>query len=110
MHGLQIISGDQTGQTVTRSTGSLAKAFVMAVGAHRSGSSRPGPIPLRYELRENTTADYLQRTQRNIKDSNGTVIFTVTRRLQGGTLATAQFALESGKSCLNIHVNSARAA
>lgn len=110
MHGLQIISGGQTGADRHALDWAISKGLRHGGWCPRGRLAEDGPIPSRYELRETTTADYLQRTQQNVQDSDGTVIFTVARKLQGGTLATAQFALESGKPCLHIHAKSARAA
>ncbi|MBI5385952.1 MAG: putative molybdenum carrier protein [Verrucomicrobia bacterium] len=110
MHGLQIISGGQTGADIHALDWAISKGLRHGGWCPRGRLAEDGPIPSRYELRETTTADYLQRTQQNVQDSDGTVIFTVARKLQGGTLATAQFALESGKPCLHIHAKSTRAA
>jgi len=110
MHGLQIISGGQTGADRAALDWAISKGLRHGGWCPRGRLAEDGPIPLRYELRETTTANYLQRTQQNVQDSDGTVIFTVARKLQGGSLATAQFALESGKPCLHIHAKSARAA
>jgi len=40
-------------------------------------------------LQETPRADYLQRTEWNVRDSDGTVIFTVNATLSGGSKARA---------------------
>ena len=41
-------------------------------------------IDARYELRETPETDYLQRTEWNVRDSDATVIFSLTETLGGG--------------------------
>lgn len=61
-----------------------------------------GVIDSRYQLRETPSADYLQRTEWNVRDSDGTVIFTVTDKLTGGSRRTADFAAKHHKPCLHL--------
>ena len=46
-----------------------------------------GPIPLRYPLNETPSPDYSQRTEWNVRDSDGTLILTRGKR-KGGTALT----------------------
>lgn len=47
--------------------------------------------------------DYAARTERNVIDSDGTVIFCLNPELSGGTLQTAEFAEKWGKPLLKLH-------
>jgi hypothetical protein len=47
-------------------------------------------------LTETPTERWAQRTEWNVRDSDGTVIFSVSETLTGGSLATAEFARVSG--------------
>jgi hypothetical protein len=51
-----------------------------------------GVIPPQYQLTETPSASYLQRTEWNVRDSDGTVIFTIAAKLAGGLKRTAEFA------------------
>ena len=51
-----------------------------------------GRIDDRYNLVELSTSSYPARTRRNIEESDGTVIFSVNRRLSGGTKLTLELA------------------
>jgi hypothetical protein len=51
-----------------------------------------GVIPPHYQLTETPSASYLQRTEWNVRDSDGTVIFTIAAKLAGGLKRTAEFA------------------
>ena len=59
----------------------------------RSRVAEDGRIRRRYRLAETPSAKYPQRTEWNVRDSDGTLV--VNRgRLDGGTLATVRLALE----------------
>ena len=61
-----------------------------------------GVIPLEFQLKETASSDYSVRTRRNVRDSEGTVIFSARAELTGGTLETAEFAKKSGKPLLQL--------
>ena len=61
-----------------------------------------GKIPPHYQLTETPSASYLQRTEWNVRDSEGTVIFTVGAELAGGSKRTADFAKKHGKPWLHL--------
>jgi hypothetical protein len=50
-----------------------------------------GPIPPRYPLSETPSADYGQRTEWNVRDSDGTLILN-SGELAGGTAQTVEIA------------------
>jgi len=57
----------------------------------------------RYNLVELSTSSYPARTRRNIEESDGTVIFSLNRRLSGGTKLTLELAKKLGKPVLHIY-------
>ncbi len=59
-------------------------------------------IPPQYQLTETPSASYLQRTEWNVRDSDGTVMFTVAAGLAGGSKRTADFARKHGKPWLHL--------
>lgn len=61
-----------------------------------------GRIPDRYLLHETPSDSYLQRTECNVRDLDGTVVFTFAKEPTGGSLKTIQFAKKHGKPCLHI--------
>lgn len=64
--------------------------------------SLDGPIPARYQLVETPSASYLQRTEWNVRDHDGTVVFTLAAAVTGGSLRTIGFAKKHGKPCLHL--------
>lgn len=61
-----------------------------------------GNIPPPYQLAETPSASYLQRTEWNVRDSDGTVIFTVAAALADGSKRTADFAKKHGQTLLHL--------
>jgi hypothetical protein len=61
-----------------------------------------GTIPARYCLRETPDAAVEQRTEWNVRDSDGTVIFSIEPELQGGSRTTLDAASRHGKPCLHL--------
>ena len=98
-HGVTIVSGGQTG--VDR--GALDAA--MAFGAPCRGwcpqgrLAEDGVIDQRYPLRELPGGGYLERTRRNVLDSDGTLVVTFGPA-SGGTARTIEFCREFGRPML----------
>ncbi len=65
-----------------------ATACRTAAGARTAGEPR--------------TAGYLQRTGRNVRDSDGTVVFTLASQASGGSRRTIELAANFGKPCLHL--------
>jgi hypothetical protein len=53
-------------------------------------------------LQGNPNRDYSQRTERNVRDSDATVIFTVGPELTGGSKLTPDCAAKHGKPWLHL--------
>jgi hypothetical protein len=61
-----------------------------------------GAISRQYPLQETPDSDPAQRTEWNVRDSDGTVIFSMSEKLSGGSLRTLEFARRLGKPCLHL--------
>ena len=61
-----------------------------------------GRLPRRYQLRETPSSGYSQRTRWNVRDSDGTLIFSGSKDLIGGTAMTVRTALRLGKPLLHL--------
>lgn len=59
-------------------------------------------IDSRYQLRETPDSNYAQRTEWNVRDSDGTVIFSLGPVLRGGTELTLSFAQKYHKPMLHL--------
>ena len=71
-------------------------------GCPKGRRAEDGWIPSRYELIETQTISYVQRTEWNVRDSDGTVIFTLMASLTGGSKKTADLARKHRKPCLHL--------
>lgn len=102
VHVEKIMSGGQTG--ADRAALDFAIVHVIPHGGWcpRGRKCEDGVIPPRFGLRETPSTGYSQRTEWNVRDSDGTVIFTVADRLAGGSRKTAQFACKLGKPWLHL--------
>ena len=98
----KIISGGQTGAD------RAALDFAIAHGIPHGGwcplgrLAEDGILDAKYHLVETPFPDYAQRTEWNVRDSDGTIIFTVGKELLGGSLITAEFAALHGKPWLHV--------
>jgi hypothetical protein len=99
---LGVVSGGQTG--VDR--GALDAA--LDLGAPCGGwcpagrQAEDGVIPSRYPVRELTGAGYLERTRKNVADSDGTLVLSFGEPT-GGTARTIEFCRSLGKPHLVIN-------
>ncbi len=87
----KIVSGGQTG--VDRAALDAAKVLKLARGGWcpKGRRAEDGRIADDYPLQETTTEDYAERTELNVRDSDGTLILTVGPPI-GGTAYTVECA------------------
>jgi hypothetical protein len=99
----KIISGGQTG--ADRAGLDFATDTGLEHGGYvpKGRKAEDGRINDRYNLVELSTSSYPARTSRNIEESDGTVIFSLNRRLSGGTKLTLELANKFGKPVLHIY-------
>lgn len=70
--------------------------------------SEDGSIPSRYSLTETETADYPTRTEKNVIDSDATLIL-YEEKLRGGTLLTFKLTKQWHRPCLCLNLASSYA-
>ena len=96
LHIEKIISGGQTG--VDRAALDVAFELDIPCGGccPKGRKAEDGPIDTRYPLQETVSARYPIRTERNVKESDGTLILTWGKP-SGGTALTIKFAQKHKK-------------
>lgn len=104
-----IISGGQTGADRAGLDAAIACSIPHGGWCPRGRRSEDGTIPECYQLQETASAGYLVRTERNVKESDGTVIFTMSP-LSDGSKRTAEFAAEHRKPWLHLLIDQSRVA
>jgi hypothetical protein len=97
-----IVSGGQTG--ADRAALDWATEYGVRHGGWcpRGRKTEDGVLSDLYMLRETPGAGYLQRTEWNVRDSDATLVFTLSDRLDGGSRRTAAFAEALGKPWLHM--------
>ncbi|MEW5980174.1 MAG: putative molybdenum carrier protein [Acidobacteriota bacterium] len=105
----KIISGGQTGAD------QAALDVAMELGIPHGGwvpkgrLTEAGPLPARYLLTEMPTGSYEARTEKNVVDSDGTLIFS-HGPLNGGSGLTRTLAKKHGKPWLHLDLDLMNAA
>jgi len=96
LHIEKIISGGQTG--VDRAALDVAFELDIPCGGWcpRGRKAEDGPIHTRYPLQETVSVRYPIRTEKNVRESDGTLILT-WRKPSGGTALTIKFAQKHKK-------------
>lgn len=97
----RIVSGGQSGADVAGLDWAIANNVSHGGWCPKGRKSEDGPIDSKYLLTETPDAKYLQRTEWNVRDSDATLIFTMSDKLDGGSKRTAEFCTKHGKPFLH---------
>jgi hypothetical protein len=89
---LVIVAGGQTGADRAAQDFALAHAVPYDGWCPAGRRAEDGAIDLRYCLRETPSSSYMERTEWNVRDSDGTVVLAIERPLRGGTRLTVDLA------------------
>ena len=98
----KIISGGQTGADRAALDWAIDNGIPHGGWCPAGRLAEDGVIDSKYNLRETSKADYLQRTEWNVRDSDATVIFSIKADLMGGSLATQKLADKHLKASLHL--------
>ena len=102
----EIVSGGQTG--VDRAALDTALALGLPCGGWcpRGRRAEDGPLSARYPLRETPSSSYPERTEWNVRDSDGTLVLH-PGRLRGGTALTVRLARRQGRPAMAVDLSAA---
>lgn len=104
MHpNLTIHSGGQTGADRAALDWAIANGIPHGGWCPKGRKALDGPLDPKYQLQETPSADYLQRNEWNVRDTDGTVVFTLATKVTGGSKKTMDFAHRLGKPCVHLH-------
>ena len=100
----KIVSGGQTG--VDRAALDVAIFLEVPHGGWcpRGRKAEDGPISNVYQLTETKSSSYVVRTEKNVTDSDGTLIL-YRNRMSRGTALTASFTRRHVRPCLSIDMS-----
>ena len=96
----KIVSGCQTGADIAGIDAAIASGFPYAGWVPKGRKTEAGPLPDCYQVQEMPAAGYPKRTEQNVIDSDGTVIFT-RGRLAGGSDLTRKLAIKHNRPWLH---------
>ena len=105
---LCIISGGQTGVDRAALDAALEAGLVCGGWCPKGRLAEDGPISLAYPLEETPSADYPERTEWNVRDSDATLALTFGAP-QGGTAFTIEMARKHRRPCLTVDLSTAQA-
>ena len=101
---IKIVSGCQTGADIAGIDAAIVCNFPYDGSVPKGRRTEAGPLDEKYQVREMPTIGYPKRTQQNVVDSDGTVIF-VHGKLSGGSALTKKFAEEQKKPYFHLDMS-----
>jgi hypothetical protein len=100
----RIVSGGQTGVDRAALDVGLDVGLPCGGWCPRGRRAEDGSIPAHYPLTETPLPDYPQRTEWNVRDSDGTLVLT-RGTPGGGTALTIDWAARLGRPCLVVDLD-----
>jgi len=97
----KIISGGQTGADRAALDFAIERGIPYGGWVPKGRKTEDGTLPEKYHLQEMPTGEYSERTQKNILDSDGTLIVS-HGRLTGGSALTRELAKRHNRPCLYV--------
>ena len=101
----KIMSGGQTGADRAALDFAIEHGIPHGGWCPKGRRAEDGPIDARYQLKEPPSANYVQRTEWNTRDSDGTVVFSIGENLTGGSKKTVELARKHRKPVLHLSRN-----
>jgi len=104
----KIISGGQTGADQAALDAAIKLDVPHGGWVPKGRLTEKGPLPETYRLQEMQTSSYPKRTEQNVIDSEGTLIFS-HGELAGGSRLTRELAEKHRRPCLHINLSTMNA-
>jgi len=98
----KIISGGQTGADRAALDWAIANQVAHGGWCPKGRKAEDGIIAPCYKLTETPSSQYSERTQWNVRDSDGTVVFSLSKAISGGTLLTVELAKNYEKPYIHL--------
>jgi len=98
----KIISGGQTGADRAALDWAIKRGIMHGGWCPKGRKAEDGTIDRRYNLVETHSEDYSQRTEWNVRDSDGTAVLSIRRELRGGSLLTVELAARYNKPVIHL--------
>jgi hypothetical protein len=102
----KIVSGGQTGADRAALDVALEMGIPHGGWIPKGRKTEEGVLPEKYRLKEMPTRSYADRTERNVLESDGTLILS-HGRLKGGSALTRELAVKHGRPWLHVDFKTA---
>jgi hypothetical protein len=99
----KIISGGQTGADRAALDWALSHGVPCGGWCPKGRKAEDGVINAKHPLQESSSSHYLERTEWNVRDSDATIIFSISRILSGGSKKTVELACKHKKPFLHLY-------
>ena len=101
----KVVSGGQTGADRAGLDAAIDAGILHGGWCPAGRKASDGSIPERYQLQETESSAYPPRTELNVEDSDGTLIFCRKSRLSPGVRLTRSLCIKHGKSYKLVYVD-----
>ncbi len=101
--GLIIVSGGQTGADRAAMDWAIAHQIPHGGWCPKGRKAEDGILAPCYNLTETPSSEYSERTQWNVRDSDGTVVFSISEAIFAGTLLTIESAKKYKKPYIHLY-------
>ena len=98
----KLVSGGQTGADRAALDWAIRRGVAHGGWCPKGRKAEDGVIDPRYSLTETPSEVYSQRTEWNVRDSDGTAVFSVWSELRGGSLLTVELAGRYNKPVIHL--------
>ena len=100
----KIISGGQTGVDQAALDAAINLAVAHGGWIPKGRMTESGPLPKKYQLKETRSSSYADRTEKNVRDADGTLIIS-HGLLSGGSEYTREMAIKHKRPWLHIDLS-----
>lgn len=104
----RIISGGQTGADRGSLDAAIDSGYEHGGWCPRGRKAADGTIPERYNLQETEESDYPPRTEKNVLDGDGTLVFSSRLRSSPGSRLTRALCAKHNKPCISVDIDHLR--
>jgi hypothetical protein len=98
----KIVSGGQTGADRAALDWAIRHGITHGGWCPKGRLAEDGPIDAHYRLLETPTSRYPERTEWNVRDSDGIVVFSIGLELSGGSRETIMLAQKHRRPVIHI--------